>query len=274
MTHLKKCSLLETLISRGDQIDIINGKLIITPSSKLDVPKQWLALNRHNLVIAIVKLFDTDVYIFDSYTTGYYGKNKSAGVTLQFVSLTTGKQCYVTFNVELKRKRTTVKATKGSSLPKGQFRVSKKYMFCKFWLATGLNLPPRLSAFHDYMGNLKQLYFLPRVGQQNKVIDKIIPTLNINNKDILNKFINNNAYNCQTRNTQKPLNNHSITTRKDLAESTLNKGGPVNTTTGLNNYELSKQGSAVISNHSSITPMNKSPEEQTIEEWFTDYNKA
>ena len=129
MKNLYKCSLLETLLSRGDHIEVINGRLAITPASKLEIPKQWLADKSDNLVREIAKLYDLDVYTFDSYSTGHYGKHNSAGVTLQFVNITTGEQCHITFNAELKRSRTTAKGKKGSSLSKGQFRIGKKYMF-------------------------------------------------------------------------------------------------------------------------------------------------
>lgn len=274
MTNVYKCSLLEALLSRGDHIEVINGRLTITPASKLDISKQCLADKSDNLIIEIAKLYDIDVYIFDSYSTGHYGTHKSAGVTLQFVNMTTGEQCHITFNAELKRSRTTAKGKKGSSLPKGQFRIGKKYMFYKFWLATKLSLPPRLSAFHDYMGNLKQLYFLPNVDYKNKVIDKIIPLLNIEHSEIVKRLNNNAAYNSQTNNIQQPYNKHTRVTNNDLVNPYINKGLPRNQTTCSSNYELSKQGSAVTSNPLPVNTTNKRPEEQTTEEWLNDWDNA
>jgi hypothetical protein len=274
MTNLYRCSLLETLLSRGDHIGIIKGKLVITPASKLNIPKQWLADKGGNLVREIAKLYDLDVYIFDSYSTGHYGKHNSAGVTLQFINTTTGEQCHITFNAELKRSRTTPKGKKGSNLPKGQFRIGKKYMFYKFWLATKLSLPPRLSAFHDYMGNLKQLYFVPNVDYKNKVIDKIIPLLNIEHSEILNRITSNAAYNNQTSSIQQPYNKHTSMPNSDLVKSHVNKGLTRNQTTCSNNYELSKQGSTVISNPLPKTNYNKKPHEQTTDEWLNDWEQA
>ena len=274
MTNLYKCSLLETLLSRGDHIAVINGRLVITPKSKLDIPKQWLADKSDNLIIEIAKLYNLDVYIFDSYSTGHYGKHNSAGVTLQFVNITTGEQCHITFNAELKRSRTTAKVKKGSSLPKGQFRIGKKYMFYKFWLATGLSLPPRLSAFHDYMGNLKQLYFVPNLDYKNKVIDKIMPLLNIDNGEILKRLINNEAYSNQTSSIQLPINKHTSMPNNDLTKPYVNKGLAINQTTCSKNYELSKQGSAVISNPLPNTTQNKKTHEQTNDEWLNDWEQS
>jgi hypothetical protein len=214
MTQIKKCSLLETLLSRGDQVELIKGQLVITPASKHPVPKKWLSENSACLLIEIATLFDINVYVYDSYSTGNYGKHKSPGVTLQLINLTTGEDCYVTFNVELKRSRTSKSGVKGSCLSKGQFRVGKKYKFYKFWLSTGLSLPPRLSSFHDYMGNLKQLFFIPSFDRGAKIKDKIIPLLNLCNNEILTKFLQSNPNNCQTSHIQQPDNSQTTARQK------------------------------------------------------------
>jgi hypothetical protein len=114
MTYLKKYSLLEILFSRGEHIDIIKGKLVITPASKQAVPKKWPAEDPTRLLSEIAALLDINVYIYDGYSTGYYGKHKSPGMTLQLINISTGADCYLTFNVDLKRSRTTVNGIKGS----------------------------------------------------------------------------------------------------------------------------------------------------------------
>jgi hypothetical protein len=248
MTHLKKCSLLETLHSRGDHIEVINGRLAITPVSKQPVPKKWLAENSTRLLSEIAALLDINVYIYDGYSTGYYGKHKSPGLTLQLINIATGEDCYLTFNVELKRSRTTNNGIKGSCLPKGQFRISKKYKFYQFWLSTGLSLPPRLSSFHDYMGNLKQCFFIPTFDHGAKVKDKIIPLLNLCHGEVLAKFKQLNPNNIQTSDIQQPYNSQTRTPYNDLPQHFKNKGVTPDKGPGLNNYELSKQGSAVTSN--------------------------
>jgi hypothetical protein len=268
MTHFKKCSLLETLFSRGDHIDIIKGKLVITPASKQQIPKKWLAENSTRLLSEIATLLDINVYIYDSYSTGYYGKHKSPGLTLQLINISTGEDCYLTFNVELKRSRTTNNGVKGSSLPKGQFRISKKYKFYQFWLLTGLSLPPRLSSFHDYMGNLKQCFFIPTFDHGAKVKDKIIPLLNICHGEVLGRFSQVKTNNSQTSNIQQPYNAHTNMPYSEIAQPHEYKGLSGDGATCSNNYELSKQGSAVISNPLPNTKSIKRPEEQTVDEWL------
>jgi hypothetical protein len=274
MTHLKKCSLLETLFSRGDHIDIIKGKLVITPAGKQPEPKKWLAENSSHLLIEIATLLDINVYIYDGYSTGYYGKHKSPGLTLQLINITTGRDCYLTFNVELKRSRTTNNGVKGSSLPKGQFRIGKKYMFYKFWLATGLSLPSRLSSFHDYMGNLKQCFFIPTFDHGAKVKDKIIPLLNLSHGEVLARFSQLNPNNSQTSDIQQPYNKHTNMPYSDIAQTYEYKGLTDDLTTCSNNYELSKQGGAVISNPLPNTNHIKTPHEQTTDEWLSDWEQA
>ena len=247
MTHFKKCSLLETLFSRGDHIDIIKGKLVITPASKKPVPKKWLTENSTRLLNEIATLFDINIYIYDSYSTGNYGKHKSPGMTLQLINISTGEDCYLTFNVELKRSRTTNNGIKGNCLPKGQFRISKKYKFYQFWLSTGLNLPPRLSSFHDYMGNLKQCFFIPTFDHGAKVKDKIIPLLNLCHCEVLGRFSQLNPNNSQTSDIQQPYNTHTNMPYSDIAQPYEYKGLSGDVTTCSNKYELSKQGSAVTS---------------------------
>ncbi len=45
--------------------------------------------------------------------------------------------------------------------------------------------------------------------------------------------------------------------------------------TGSNNYELSKQGSAVISNPlTNVNRTNKKPEEQSCDEWLSEWEQT
>ena len=95
---------------------------------------------------------------FESFSTGFYGGG-FGGVTLQFIDLATGENYYAIFNAELSRKRATRRHLAGTRLPGKQFRISRRHLFYRFWRKTGLPVPPRLGAFHDYMGNLRKLQF-------------------------------------------------------------------------------------------------------------------
>ena len=95
---------------------------------------------------------------FESFSTGFYGGGFD-GVTLQFIDLVTGENYYAIFNAELSRKRATRRHHAGTRLPGKQFRISRRHLFYRFWRDTGLPVPPRLGAFHDYMGNLRKVQF-------------------------------------------------------------------------------------------------------------------
>ena len=95
---------------------------------------------------------------FESFSIGFYGGG-FGGVTLQFIDLATGENYYAIFNAELSRKRATRRHQAGTRLPGKQFRISRRHLFYRFWWNTGLPVPPRLGAFHDYMGNLRKLQF-------------------------------------------------------------------------------------------------------------------
>jgi hypothetical protein len=60
----------------------------------------------------------------------------------------------------------------------------------------------------------------------------------------------------------------------DLVKPHVNKGLTRNQTTCSNKYELSKQGSAVISNPLPVINSTKRPEEQTNDEWMNDWDNA
>ena len=117
--------------------------------------------------------------VFESYSTGLYGPTKSyAGITLQFLHIESNKNYYAIFNAEVTRKRrvktNTGRHDVGARLPKGHFRVGKRSGFYAFWLATDLKIPPRLSSFHDYMGNLRSITFSAEVKSGNKLRSQTI----------------------------------------------------------------------------------------------------
>ena len=44
--------------------------------------------------------------------------------------------------------------------------------FYRFWMRTGLKIPPRLTSFHDYMGKLRTLKFVGEVREGGKIVNK------------------------------------------------------------------------------------------------------
>lgn len=174
-------NLLNTLLNRGDKVMIEQGVLKITPHSGKAVPMKWYKANEQQLVKELCRRTGTRGYRFESFTTGRYsvkGSTKKGGITLLFSDVVTGTAVSMLFNADLTRTRNTVAGNKGSSLLGKKFTVSKRSGFYGFWISAGLKLPPSLSKFHDYMGNLKPLVFtgeLQKVSTANKDgMDKII----------------------------------------------------------------------------------------------------
>ena len=147
-------SLLQSLLSRGDRVVVAGGRLVVEAASGIVVPDEWLQAKSDQLLRAIAAESGQSLFVYCGYTTGRYGAHKSAGVTLRYSNMLTGEHAHVIFNAELHRDRNTAHGKKGSPLPKGRFRVDRGYAFVHFWQRLGLELPRRLSDFHDRMGKL------------------------------------------------------------------------------------------------------------------------
>jgi hypothetical protein len=191
-----------------------------------------------------------------SYSTGLYGPQKRGGVTLQLLCERTGKDYYVIFNADIKRKRNVKGLKAGTLLPKGRFSVGRKSAFYKFWLSTGINIPPRLSAFNDYMGKLKGLLYIAEIESNNR-LDACTLRLMTNNP--------------QTDGKQSPNKLQTKTSNSKIAQNLIATSGSKNITTYMNNYDISKQVSTNISK--TYIPFNDviDIKEQTYEDWINDY---
>lgn len=191
-----------------------------------------------------------------SYSTGLYGRKNADGVTLQLLCERTGEDYYVIFNADIKRKRNFKDKKAGTLLPKGRFSVGRKSAFYKFWLSTGIPIPPRLSAFNDYMGKLKGLLYMAEIESNNR-LDACTLRLMTNNP--------------QTDGKQSPNKLQTKTSNSKMAQNPVTTNGSKNKTTYMNNYDISKQVSTNTSN--TYTPINNvlDVKEQTNEEWLNDY---
>jgi hypothetical protein len=191
-----------------------------------------------------------------SYSTGLYGRQNAGGVTLQLLCERTGEDYYVIFNADIKRKRNFKDKKAGTLLPKGRFSVGRKSAFYKFWLSTGITIPPRLSAFNDYMGKLKGLLYIAEIESNNR-LDACTLRLMTNNP--------------QTDGKQSPNKLQTKTSNSKIAQNPVTTNGGKNKTTYMNNYDISKQVSTNISK--TYTPINDvlDVKEQTNDEWLNDY---
>ncbi|WP_444925870.1 hypothetical protein ACJJI4_16950 [Microbulbifer sp. TRSA002] len=173
--------LLQRLLARGDGIAVDSGRLTLTPASGHPVPAEWLSEHERPLITEASRLASVEPLEYVGYSVGNYGPSKRGGVSLQFRSLVDGSERYSVFNAETRRNRTTKHGKKGSPLPSGQFRITTRFKFYGFWVSTGLPVPRRLSAFHDYMGKLAGLVFTGEAPDGERLSDA--RPLSISNTD-------------------------------------------------------------------------------------------
>jgi len=261
--------LLEQVLKKGVKLSIKDGRLIID-EQKYQKHRSWFDSKKSELIRFIVNKHQSKVFIYNGYTTGRYGKQNYSGITLSFINLLTGENGYIIFNVCLDRKRTTRHGEKGSALPKGHFSVGKKSSFYKFWLNTGLEIPRRLSSFHDYMGKLRELIFMFEIIEKEKLNKASAALLSIEYDELVKLIVTDNT---PTTLGQVTDNSQTKSSDKVIALPHNNRGFQTNQTTGQNNCGLSYQGSTDI--RDSISSVNTAVPNgnQTNEEWLNDYNQ-
>ncbi|HKM36068.1 MAG TPA: hypothetical protein VJY83_00315 [Thiopseudomonas sp.] len=183
--------MLKSLISRGDQVAIIDGILQIQPASGKPVPDDWYSDNKQRLITEIAKAVSVTTYCYTGYTVGKYdvnGKGRLAdGVTLQFVDVVTGENPHAIFNAELKRVQASKcgKYKAGSPLKKKRFTPPATGAFCQFIERSGLPKPRYLSESSEKMGQLKKHVFTMSIGEKGKAINETLITLSVTYADIL-----------------------------------------------------------------------------------------
>jgi hypothetical protein len=255
------------LLTRGDELEIVDGRLNIIAASGLPIPEAWLKLHEDKLVYELVSQMAIDVLVYESYSTGRYGAKHHSGVNLQFLNLLTGDSRYVVFNADLDRVKATKKGSIGSPLPKGQFRVGKLSRFYRFWLNANQSLPPRLSSFHDYMGNLKGTLFTGTVGRDERLEKQSIKLLNITYVQISAAFFPSVVPdNPHTPPIHSPDKYHTTMPYNESMERLMQHYLEPIQTTCNGNYGTRSLGSAVVRGRSIVSTANKIPQDQTGEE--------
>lgn len=278
MPCIRQSNLTCRLLNRGDSVQIVAGRLTIESASGKDVPGDYLSTNREQLIREILEISGKTGFYYTGYSTGNYavkGEIRKGGVTLNFANALNGDYACVTYNANLTRERSSEFGEEGSPLPRGHFRVKRNNQFCKFWLSLDLPLPRRLSSFHDYMGKLKQLVLSCEIDPaNNKVIDKRIALLTITVEELLSTLSKPSNYPDSARTThgQRTDKVRTRSTDKELSKAQQLHGFKPDLSACTNKCELSKQVNACTrANVVSIISKDKKPEDQTIDEWLSDY---
>ena len=281
------------LLDWGYSVSIESGHLIINPNNKMPCVKHLTNSHKLKLIVEILQKIGRDALTFHSHSASKYGPTLAGGVTLQFTHVLTGSEAYAIFNANLTRSRNTKSGRAGDPLPTKQFRVAKHSGFCKFWASTGL--PPRkLSSYYEYMGKLKPLFFESQdISNSNDRLDSsLLKPLQISFQEIKEAFDFSDSP--PTSNRQCTDKQPTVATDKKTLQPAKTLGLQANSTTGSIYYgntvirEKVTRGNAYpvnapISNSLSTPVLNKSKHEtetttrakdQTIDEWFSDYDES
>lgn len=285
------------LLQRGDNIAIYQGQLIITPKSGEPVPRDWFATNQTKIISEIAQQSKQSIYSYAYYKTGVYNQNRSAGVTLRFIDLLTGEDVFAIFNVKLKRQRTTKNKKAGEPLPEGQFYIGDRSALYMFWIKTELDIPRRFSEWHKSMSKLRNVYFIGDRSSTNKLANKTIQPLSISNNEIYKLFSGNTGTsqrqgsdNLVTRNGGKDWGQEMVASNGDkhVAIDHATKGLASDSNCVSNEVRVLESAggkSACVSNCAlsnqvmtcNVIPIphsKKLPEEQSVDEWLSDYDSA
>lgn len=252
-------------------MSIERGQLVIQPASGKPVPPEWITANRAGLCREALMAVGMDAFEYTDYSTGHYGKTRSAGVTLRFVSVVSGQSAYAVFNADLTRQRNTATAKAGSLLPKGQFRIGKRSHFYKFWMGTGLPFPRRLSAMHDYMGKLRGVLLTGALSGDRLDAGSLAP-VGLTVEQFRGAILPDKI---RTTPGQLPDNSRTKVPDKETALAQSPRGLQRNQTTCVSNHEnkLTRRCEYKAPSNTPI-PTHRPPEEQTVDEWLDAYSST
>ena len=290
---------LQDLINRGDVFNITNGKLNIAPSSGKIVPDKWLKDNSAYLLKQICEVTQQSIYQFTQFKVGRYS-NRFDGLTMSFTDLKYNSDYYTIFNVSLDRK-------KGGGRLKGKlFNPPAQGALLKFWSRSNLPKPRRPSELYKKINMMKNYIWQAQVSEKNKIETQSLRLANITHQQILDGIgggvsaaherhnsgviVSSNSGALSGQNKEAFIggnelpNNHIYQGVESSLTTCVNSHGynklRISTSTGANNHDISKQGSAVVS---SPIPLpikqykggnTRRPQDQTVAEWLDDYDNA
>ena len=292
---------LEYLINRGDAISITNGKLNITPKSGEAVPSDWINEHADSLVSQISQVVQQPIYAYTNFTVGGYEGGRFDGITLRFYELTTHADYYTIFNVSLNRRK------QPGRLKGKKFIAPKQGALMKFWNRLAMPKPRRPSELYKKINVMCEYFWQATLRDKNKLEGNELSFANVTHQQIIVglKQGNSMASGWQRSGSLVALNGSSLRGQQVVAHSSGSKNElaqihqrvqasqttrevecesfePRTTkTTSVSNYDISKQGSAVVSNP--ITPYleqckvkgpSRAPQDKTHEEWWIDYDNA
>lgn len=258
------------LLSRGDEVSIEHGRLVIRPASGKPVPQNWFQEYAPGLIREILNTLGIKSYEYRDYKTGHFGSGKLPGVYLQFRSVVANSSTYTIFNADLTRSRTTKTGKAGSPLPDGHFRVGELSHFYSFWMEAGLAVPKSLTSFHDYMGKLHGILFTAEMtaNRQNRMKSGSIHPVSVSAEQVRAAFSPDKL---QTKSGQAPDNFRTTLPDKDSAQRLEARGFQPKSTTCHESHGKTVISDCEYTGTTLLPPPRKRPQEQTDEEWLADF---
>lgn len=258
------------LLSRGHEVCIEHGRLVIRSASGAPIPTEWFQNNAPSLIQQILSTIGIEAYEYRAYNTGHYGKAKHAGINLQFRNVLANSSAYSIFNADLTRTRTTKTGKAGSALPDGHFRVGELSHFYKFWIGAGLAVPKSLTSFHDYMGKLRGILFRAEMtaGRENRMKSDSIRPLSVSAEQVRAAFPPDKL---QTKTGQAPDNFQTAPPDKDSAQRPEARSFQRKSTTCHESHGKTVISDCEYTETAVPPPQHKRPQEQTEEEWLAGY---
>lgn len=171
--------LLCKLLTRGHNVSLEGGRLVITPGGDRAVPRAWFEENKAVLATEVISLFEASALRYVDFSVGNFNAGRAAGVRVVFEHCLSGAPARVFFNAGITRTRSTATGEKGARLPGRQFRPKRGSKFIQFWLRTGLAEPRYLSEYHEYMGRLKPLIMTGACDGDGKLTKDTLRPLSI-----------------------------------------------------------------------------------------------
>lgn len=242
------------LLSRGDSMEIRHGRLVIEAASGVPVPEDWMAKHSDGLALEILRAVGLEAFYYTGYATSNNRVSENGaregGLNLNMESALTVEYASTIFNVSLERARSTSAGNKGDPLPRGHFRLKhdkgrdpKQHAFYRFWKSTDLKMP-KMSSFHEYMGNLSGILFTSdrHASKKGKLVASQMRALNLSPTQVRNAILTDKAPTNYRQATDKAPTN---VTDKETTQTHATKGNQPVLTAGQNNCVnkvISKEG--------------------------------
>lgn len=278
-------SLLELMLRKGWRIEFCCGQLCIYEPDNNRLKPARFKHHRHELETQVVRLFGIVAYRYISHSVkpNRVASSKLVdGLNICFESVLETEIKYALFNVDGSLARTTAAGKRGERLPEGKFNVGKASAITLLFKKCAIPVK-RLSMLCNQITSLNR-YLLVGDEHPNKadrlIASSLIP-LEITFAEIYKAVLE-----VQPSDIAFATHRHvfdKTTTSADCKRSTL----PVTAAAfqenlGASNSECGKriQGSAVTgtgpfpSNPSFGSPNKERVEDQSVDEWLEDYDRA